>query len=117
MFCDNSPVIVDAQAIFIPIIIQHTGRRMNCIYIYLLEDGDAVYCLDSLHEEMSQCESRPAQPQTHRSPEPTQQIHLLHDVVLLRWGFDEFYLTARIMGAMSHNTHRLIFDESAELYQ
>ena len=84
MFCDNSPVIVDAQAIFIPIIIQHTGRRMNCIYVYLLEDGDTVYCLDSLHEEVSQCEGRPAQPQTHRSPEPWQQIHLLHDVVLLQ---------------------------------
>ena len=37
-------MVLDAQAIFILIIIQHqhTGRRMNCIYIYLLEDGDAV---------------------------------------------------------------------------
>ena len=53
--------------------------------IYLsLEDGDTVYRLDSLHKEVSQCEGRPAQPQTHRSPEPGQQVHLLHDVVLLQ---------------------------------
>ena len=57
---------------------------MNCIYVYLLEDGDAVYRLDSLHEEVTECEGRPAQPQTHRSPEPGQQVHLLHDVVLLQ---------------------------------
>ena len=88
-----------------------------CAFIYLLKDCDTVYRLDSLHEEMSECEGRPAQPQTHRSPEPGQQVHLLHDVVLLQGEYDEFHLLARIMGAMSHNTHRLIFNESAELYQ
>ena len=61
---------------------------------------------------MSQCEGRPAQPQTHRSPEPWQQIHLLHDVVLLQ----NCKIANSILNLYLSDTYCFVFDSSAELY-